>query len=410
MKKSLFFSVLLLTASTTIFAQSKFGQTVKHVFEGDKFNHLDFGATINTTGVGFDLAMPVGNYMQIRTGATFMPKFEKDMHFNVEVGESGTPEEKASRFAKMQDYMRDFTGLEVSNMVDMIGETNMNNFKFLVDVYPFKNKHWHVTAGFYIGGTNIGKAKNSTASMSALLATTIYNNMYKNAAAREPLVAGIGHVEDMEQKVYHYGMMTIPIGEVNTAVIAQDNIFYDYEMYDRAYGEAGKAKMLHPKYSTNVDYYKKQILPIYFKDIDIEGKSDAEILALGQEMAIRYHKGDPIYSPGDTYRMLPDEESMVKADAKVNAFKPYLGFGYSTNIGSCTTVSFDAGLLFWGGKPSVIVRTPVGINNQGNLCYAEVDMCRDLNNIRGRANDYVKLFNKFWAYPTIGLRISQRIF
>lgn len=399
----------MLTASTTLLAQSKFGETVKHVFEGDKFNHLDFGATVNTTGIGFDLAVPVGNYMQIRTGATFMPKFEKDMHFNVEIGDKGTAEEKASRFATMQKYMHDFTGLQVSNMVDMIGETNMNNFKFLVDVYPFKNKHWHVTAGFYIGGTNIAKAKNSTASMSALLGTTIYNSMYKKISGHEKFINNVDFPDEIAGPVFRNGMMSIPVGEMSTTVYAQEDIYWDYTQYDKAPG-AGKAKLVHPEFSSdNVQYYK-DIFQAYYKDIDINGMTDAQILALGQEKAIRYHKGDPIYSPGDTYRMLPDEESMVKADAKVHAFKPYLGFGYSTNIGSCTTVSFDAGLLFWGGKPSVIVRTPVGVNATGDLYYAEVDMCRDLNNIRGKANDYVKLFNKFWAYPTIGIRISQRIF
>lgn len=390
-------------------------QSVKHVFEGDKFNHLDFGATVNTTGVGFDLAMPVGNYIQIRTGATFMPKFEKDMNFTVELGESGTAVEKATRFAKMQDYMKKFTGLEVSNMVDMIGETNMNNFKFLVDVYPFKNKHWHVTAGFYIGGTNIGKARNSAASMSALLGTSIYNSMYKRVVAQEPIIGNIGHIDDdIEISIFRNGMMSIPIGELNTIVYAQEDIYYEYEAYNHALGEPVPSYFVQLKYSEDVEYYRKR-LPDYIDPktgnlVNITGMTDEQILAFGQEQSIHYHKGQPIYKPGDTYRMLPDEESMVKADAKVNAFKPYLGFGYSTNIGSCTTVSFDAGLLFWGGKPSVIIRTPVGLNRNGDISYAEVDMCRDLNNIRGRANDYVKLFNKFWAYPTIGLRISQRIF
>ena len=43
--------------------------------------------------------------------------------------------------------------------VRMIGKPKMLNFKFLVDVFPFQeNRHWHFTAGFYLGSSKIGTA------------------------------------------------------------------------------------------------------------------------------------------------------------------------------------------------------------------------------------------------------------
>lgn len=44
------------------------------------FEHLDLSLTVGSTGIGFDLAMPVNNLLQVRTGATFMPKIQRTMN------------------------------------------------------------------------------------------------------------------------------------------------------------------------------------------------------------------------------------------------------------------------------------------------------------------------------------------
>ena len=36
------------------------------------FNHLDASLTLGTTGIGFDVSTPVGDYAQLRVGYAFM--------------------------------------------------------------------------------------------------------------------------------------------------------------------------------------------------------------------------------------------------------------------------------------------------------------------------------------------------
>lgn len=345
--------------------------------DDNTFKHLDISVTGGTTGIGIDVAAPVNDYLRLRVGGTFMPYFEKKMNFGVEVGED--PSKSDERFRKLSEMLEGFTGYKVSKSIDMLGTPNMSNFKFLVDVYPFKSKKFHVTAGFYLGGSNIAKAVNTQEGMNSLVATAMYNSMYKKAAGNMPLMEYKGqgiHVPEINQKFLEWGMMSIPLGEVNGQVVAQEDIYWDFYAEDR---------------DPNSDYYLEPI----------HNKGD-----------IRYHKGDVIYNDGDTYRMTPDEDNMVRANAKVNAFKPYLGFGYSTAISNDkrTTLTVDAGALFWGGTPSIITRTPVGIHADGSMAYAEVDMCRDLRNVRGKAGDYVDLIKKFPVYPILNISITQRLF
>ena len=56
------------------------------------FNHLDLSVSLGTSGIGFDLATPVGNYVQLRAGFEFMPGFHAGIDFPIEVG--GEPAEK----------------------------------------------------------------------------------------------------------------------------------------------------------------------------------------------------------------------------------------------------------------------------------------------------------------------------
>ena len=50
----------------------------------DYFNHMDLGINVSSTGIGADIAMPVGDYVRVRTGFTYMPKFHFNSNFNVD--------------------------------------------------------------------------------------------------------------------------------------------------------------------------------------------------------------------------------------------------------------------------------------------------------------------------------------
>ena len=48
------------------------------------------------------------------------------------------------------------------------------NAKLLVDVFPFKNKHWRITAGLYFGGRTVAKAVNTLADTQTLIGVRMY--------------------------------------------------------------------------------------------------------------------------------------------------------------------------------------------------------------------------------------------
>ena len=50
------------------------------------FQHLDISVNAGTSGIGFDVATPIGNYVQLRAGYEFMPHFHYSVNFPVEVG------------------------------------------------------------------------------------------------------------------------------------------------------------------------------------------------------------------------------------------------------------------------------------------------------------------------------------
>ena len=110
------------------------------------FQNLDVSVTAGTTGIGIDVASRVHENVQLRLGYEYMPRFKKSIYFPVEVG--GEPAELydangnriESKFDRLSKMLTTFTGYSVDTEIEMIGKPTMNNLKFLVDVFPFKNK------------------------------------------------------------------------------------------------------------------------------------------------------------------------------------------------------------------------------------------------------------------------------
>ena len=142
--------------------------------EHNIFQHLDASVTLGSTGVGIDVSSPMGDCFQLRGGISVMPKFDYKMNFAVQLGENNDVE----KFNTLSGALESLTGYKVNNSVDMIGNPTWWNAHLLVDVFPFKNKHWHFTAGVYLGSSKVAKAYNTTEDMPSLLAVGIYNQMY----------------------------------------------------------------------------------------------------------------------------------------------------------------------------------------------------------------------------------------
>lgn len=330
--------------------------------EHNIFQHLDLSVSAGTTGIGIDLASPIGEYFQLRAGFDYMPHFTAKMKFDVMIGDQPARQYDANgnrietSFDRMQVMLHDFTGVTADDHVDMIGKPTMNNVKLLLDFFPFKNnKHWHVTAGFYWGPSKFAEAVNSTESMNSLIALSIYNNLYDKSNIH---INGDENGNHPPQYILQVPDPDDPDGKM-TPVSLDPQI----EQRILAFGRMG----FH--------------LGDYARDI-----YDSN--------------GNLLHAKGDPYIMEGDDNNMVKVTAKSNSFKPYLGIGYRGRLVKNRDdwkISVDAGVMFWGGKPDLYLHD--GIN-----------LTEDITNIKGQVGDYVDLFKKFTVFPNLSVRFTKTLF
>lgn len=272
------------------------------------FNTIEIAANIGTTGLGLEVASPMTEWTKLRVGFDWMPPFTIPMNFYLG---SYVHEEFKEKFEKIQDMMYSMSGMMIKKKVVMDSKPTMATLRVLVDVYPFKaNRHWHFTAGFFLGGNTMGTSLNTVRDMTSLMALKMYDRMY-------------------------------------TAITADD-------FYDKATGD--------PDYLANATGISA--LKGTYLDPRVVMELQDKMNSLGR---LGIHAGD--YKDGTPYMMMPDEDGTVSAKANVNRFRPYLGFGYG---GALTAdgkwqVSLDAGAQFWGGVPKVITHDGTVLNDLINL-------------------------------------------
>ena len=156
-------------------------------------------------------------------------------------------------FDRMSEFLYQFTGYDVDDHVDMIGKPTINNFKFLVDVFPFKqNRHWHFTAGFYWGPSQFAYAENAVESAVSLVSVGIYNRMYEKAVADEPLfdLESMGfdgmdyqpeYMDKIYKKIIGFGRLGFAVGEFNGAFgVDKYGKYHQISADHYSYDEAGK--------------------------------------------------------------------------------------------------------------------------------------------------------------------------
>ncbi len=320
--------------------------------------HMDVGVSVGSTGVGIDAAFPIGKSLQVRTGFDYMPRVTMNMNFGIQVGEDSDPTVQDSKFDKLSGMLESFVGTKVDRDIDMKGKPTAYNFKLLVDVKPFRNKHWHLTGGFYWGPSKFAEAVNSVDDATSLVAVAMYNTLYERV--------------------------------VNAYVNGEP--FINYNGHD-FYLSPDETKSLYDKFTS---YGRMGV-----------------------------HIGD--FKDGTPYMLEPSENNTVRAQIKVNNFKPYLGFGYGGALlkhSDRYTVSFDCGVLFWGGTPQVLVHNyhlteiDPSITNQDPdrpvkmeaTVPTTVDLAKDLDNVRGKVGTYTRMIKKFKVYPVLNFRIARKLF
>ena len=141
--------------------------------KGNSLKHLEVSLTLGTSGVGLDVALPLSQFVQIRLGYDYMPKFKKQFRMNLAGG---------------GEAARQYNGQ---------GNRVRTNF-----IYPFKyNKHWHFTAGVYYGPAQLAKADDAFESQTTLSLMELYNQDYEEASSGDAIKS--------------YGRLTLYPGDKN---------------------------------------------------------------------------------------------------------------------------------------------------------------------------------------------------
>lgn len=326
---------ILLFLPTMLFAQNPL---LSEPSECRPFKHMDTGLTLGTTGVGIEISTPINQHLNVRAGFSIMPTIKNNCAYSMSAAGSlsgdVSPEEQERRIKHLcKDYLSDYVGCPVDEMVDMTRQIGYYNGKILVDWHPFHKKNWFFTAGAYIGSKLIGSVYNTQEESPTMLAINMYNKTY-----------------DEIQKLGPYEYPTISIG--------------------------GHSMELDPE--------------------------------MGQQMIDRFNEygrvgvrvGDNL--DGTPNFLTPNEYGIMKAEAKVNVVKPFVGFGYTTCVGydKRWNLGFNAGVMFWG-KTSVIYYKN---NNES------IDLCRDVKNIGGIVGDYMKVVKALPVFPVVEFRLAYSIY
>lgn len=303
-------------------------QLSKWCKDHDVADNLDLAFTIGTGGLGLEVATPVTRWARLRAGVEWIPSFNVPMNFDLTTFSSdGLP---SDNFSEVQNLVYEMTGLDMDDRVKMNSKPRMCNFKLLVDVFPFQNnRHWHFTAGFYIGDNVVATSRNDREEMPTLVGLNVYNRVYNYFTSLTP------------EEVYDVYLGADTYMDPQEVRKLQDRL--------RHYGRLG------------------------------------------------IHIGD--FKNGDPYYMEPDTDGSVSAKAFVNRFKPYLGFGYSGALDAAKrwNVGVEAGAMFWGGAPDMIL-------------HDGVNMTKDLTGIRGKVGDYMKVVKALPVYPVVDFKISYTFF
>ncbi len=148
MKKSIFFSTLLLVSAGTANSQ-------------EAFKHLSMGLDLATTGIGLELSLPVvTNHLVLKAGYNHSG-FKFSMGSNA-LNFSGLSEEVNQYVDKANSYLEQIpeessrlTGIPSSLEFNADGKIRLGTGKIILEYYPSKKSSFHINAGVYVGNPNI---------------------------------------------------------------------------------------------------------------------------------------------------------------------------------------------------------------------------------------------------------------
>ena len=317
----------------------------------DYFNHMDLGVNVSSTGIGADIAMPVGDYVRMRAGVTYMPKFRFNSNFGVDF--MGDMDDDKMR--RMQDMMTNFIGEPMRSDIDMQMKPKWTQFKFLVDIMPFKNnKHWNVTLGFYVGPSTVGEALNDPSGTSTLVGINMYNNMYIKACKGEPMFK----YEDSNGRIHSLDVDGLADRLIET-------------------------RMMGAPMGTFPDGTKAVMVP------DKNNQAKAELSV---------SKFRPYLGIGYTTALSRDKRFKLAADAGVM----FMGGSPSVFIDNVYRVDSNEpyDMVYWDNENF----------KWGQQEPMRIDLTRDVSDVPGKVGDMVSTIKKFKCWPVLGVTFSYRLF
>lgn len=115
------------------------------------FKHVGVDVGVSTLGIGFDVATPITNYLELRLGANFMPGFtvkgDVDILDAVDNIPTGPNMPNASELSDLEE-------------VEIKGDFARTTFDLAASIYPFgASNNFFVVAGLSFGGQKIAKLK-----------------------------------------------------------------------------------------------------------------------------------------------------------------------------------------------------------------------------------------------------------
>ena len=313
------------------------------------FNHMDVGVNISSTGIGADLALPMGKSLRLRTGFTYMPQFHLHSDFAVSMNSDISSDKKR----RMMDLMKNFTGKSMDDYVTMEMTPKWWNFKLLVDIMPFRNhKEWYATVGFYYGPAKIGEAVNVESSNNTVLAVNVYNALYKRAYTGEPMFtyedsSGEMHSfdlsSDLTESIFEAGMMGMKLGEF----------------------EDGDCALMTP-------------------DENNVARAELEV-----------NNFRPYLGVGYCTPITRDHKLNLKADVGVM----FWGGTPHVYVDNVYKVNNDYDIGDFNDDWEFVENSPM-----------RIDLAHDVNNINGKVGDWVRRIKKFKCYPIVSVTFAYNVF
>ena len=359
------------------------------------FSHMDVGVNVGTTGLGIDVGVNVGNYVRLRAGYNYMPRISMNTDFTVETSKGGIGnlidkidriEEKfeeygidmnSESFAEYKALFDKFSKVERKDYVTMALKPNLHQFKFMVDVMPFRNnKHWSFTAGFFVGPSTVGYAENLEKEVLMLEGVNAYNKIYRdypehgiNGTWLQDWSKGPDKEPWKDDPFYKHGLAGFCLGR-----------FADDDMALMVPGEdaSAKAEMVVSKvrpyvgfgYNTSLSGDKRWRLNV-----------DAGVMFLG---------GSPSVYVDNVYKFDAGE---IRFDED-GRYLSGMGFDIDGNYYGEIVRWFEEDLEY----------KDVGQR------LDHVDVVHDLHDTPGKVGRTINTISKFKVYPNISIGISYRLF